>query len=86
MDQLGDQWSPEDIRDALPADSLREGFDRQLAAVEVSERPQVLARWTDMVQTLRAAAERGREVHAYQVEHGGELPPDFHGVAMQSAA
>jgi hypothetical protein len=71
------QWTPDAIAHALPSATLRAEFVRQLNLTPFAEQPALARRWVAMVETLRAAAEKGRALHAYQLEHGGELPPEY---------
>jgi len=71
------EWTPDSITHALPDSSLRMEFLRQLNTTPFAELEALGERWLQVINDLEDAVQRGQEAHAYQLQHGGELPPQY---------
>ncbi|MFF9870460.1 hypothetical protein ACF1G0_34675 [Streptomyces sp. NPDC013953] len=56
---------------------MRMEFVRQLNTTPLSGLAALGEKWIKVIKVLEAAAERGRELHAYQQQHGGLLPEQY---------
>ncbi|MFC8019103.1 hypothetical protein [[Kitasatospora] papulosa] len=72
-----DDWTPDSIAHALPDAGMRMEFVRQLNTTPLSGLAALGEKWIKAIEDLKAAAERGRELHAYQRQHGGQLPEQY---------
>ncbi|MFH0245879.1 hypothetical protein ACGRHY_26480 [Streptomyces sp. HK10] len=72
-----DDWTPDSIAHALPDAGMRMEFVRQLNTTPLSGLAALGEKWIKVIKDLEAAAERGRELHAYQQQHGGQLPKRY---------
>ncbi|WP_435059668.1 hypothetical protein [Streptomyces sp. bgisy060] len=72
-----DDWTPDSIAHALPDAGMRMEFVRQLNTTPLSGLAALGETWIKVIEDLKAAAERGRELHAYQRQHGGQLPEQY---------
>ncbi|OEJ20949.1 hypothetical protein [Streptomyces subrutilus] len=72
-------WTPDAIAHALPTPDMRVEFWRQLNLTKFDELEALGARWRKVIEDLEAAADRGRQVHAHQLQHG-ELPSSYQDV------
>lgn len=77
-------FTPDDLAHSLPDGGMRQEFLRQLNLTPFDQLPELGRKWDKVVADLKAAAERGRQVHAYQQAHGS-LPPEFSDVTAQIA-
>ncbi|MGW2779580.1 hypothetical protein ACWC4C_45165 [Streptomyces olivaceoviridis] len=50
---------------------------KQFNLTPIGELPALGERWVKVIEDLQAGVARGREVRAYQQEHGGQLPPQY---------
>ncbi|MDF3302943.1 hypothetical protein [Streptomyces tropicalis] len=72
-----DDWTPDSIAHALPDAGMRMEFVRQLNTTPLSGLAALGEKWIKVIEDLTTAAERGRELHAYQRQHGGQLPEQY---------
>jgi hypothetical protein len=70
-------WTPDSIAHALPTPDMRMEFLRQLNLTPIGELEALAQRWVGVIEDLTAAVDRGRELHAYQRQQGGELPTQY---------
>lgn len=56
---------------------MRMEFVRQLNTTPLSGLAALGEKWIKVIEDLKAAAGRGRELHAYQQQHGGQLPEQY---------
>ncbi|MFI5867099.1 hypothetical protein [Streptomyces sp. NPDC051546] len=75
---MGSQtWTPDSIAHALPS-GMRQEFLKQFNLTPIGDLEKLGEKWVEkVINPLQAAAERGRELHAYQQEHGGQLPGQY---------
>ncbi len=72
-----DVWTPDSIAHALPSADMRQEFWKQFNLTPIGELPGLGERWVKVIENLEAGVARGRELRAYQQEHGGQLPPEY---------
>ncbi|MCX4681325.1 hypothetical protein OG413_45285 [Streptomyces sp. NBC_01433] len=72
-----DGWTPDSIAHALPVADMRQEFWKQFNLTPIGELPELGERWVKVIESLEAGVERGLELHLYQHEHGGDLPPEY---------
>ncbi|MFH8260502.1 hypothetical protein [Streptomyces roseolus] len=56
---------------------MRMEFLRQLNTTPLSGLAELGEKWIKVIEDLESAAELGRELHAYQQQHGGQLPEQY---------
>ncbi|MFJ5951443.1 hypothetical protein [Streptomyces noursei] len=70
-------WTPDSIAHALPS-GMRQEFLKQFNLTPLSDLEKLGEKWVvEVIEPLAAAVERGRELHAYQQEHDGQLPGQY---------
>ncbi|MFE9250936.1 hypothetical protein [Streptomyces sp. NPDC007088] len=72
-----DVWTPDSIAHALPSADMRQEFWKQFNLTPIGELPGLGERWVRVIENLEAGVARGRELHAYQQGHDGQLPPEY---------
>jgi hypothetical protein len=72
-----DDWTPDSIAHALPDAGMRMEFLRQLNTTPLSGLAALGKKWIKVITDLQGAVERGRALHAYQQQHGGQLPEEY---------
>ncbi|MFD5079506.1 hypothetical protein [Streptomyces sp. NPDC058371] len=72
-----DDWTPDSIAHSLPDAGMRMEFLRQLNTTPLSGLAALGEKWVKVITELEGAVERGRALHVYQREHGGQLPAEY---------
>lgn len=72
-----DDWTPDSIAHALPDAGMRQEFWRQFNLTPLDGLKALGEKWVKVITDLEGAVERGRALHAYQQQHGGQLPEEY---------
>ncbi|MFF5018976.1 hypothetical protein [Streptomyces sp. NPDC001165] len=70
-------WTPDAIAHALPTPDMRQEFWRQFNLTPLPGLEALGQKWVKVIEDLEGAVARGRELHAYQQQHGGQLPEQY---------
>lgn len=72
-----EDWTPDAIAHALVSADMRQEFWRQFNLTPLSGLEALGEKWVKAITDLEDAAVRGRELHTYQQQHGGQLPEQY---------